>query len=321
MENQGARTFSSQPKFAYLHHVSLPCRDLAESKRFYIEVLGGELYHDTPGFAEVMLAGLIVGMSEQSDGWTGPNDEYPHYGFNVDEENFALTQAWLDACGVPNWGWTRNYKTALRYFRDPSGNLIEYYCESGFGDIQKLHLGPRQGGEPLPLAGLNYRWAGEVPESQTRRPRIHSFGHLSMPVQDLALAKKFFVEVMGGEPMVTSDPATFTEVRVAGATVGLSTRGGKWTGRTAEYPHYAFYADSLNFLPMVDWLKRNGVVTPGPWTRDGKKGLMYFRDPSGNLFEIYCGKDIPQAAQFPRGIKQGGSYATDFSGLFYSWQG
>jgi hypothetical protein len=48
---------------------------------------------------------------------------------------------------------------------------------------------------------------------------------------------------------------------------------------------------------------------------------MYFRDPSGNLFEIYCGKDIPQAAQFPRGVKQGGSYATDYSGLFYEWQG
>jgi hypothetical protein len=94
-----------------------------------------------------------------------------------------------------------------------------------------------------------------------------------------------------------------------------------WTGRTAEYPHYAFYADGDDFLPLIDWLKRNGVTTPGPWTRDGKKGLMYFRDPSGNLFEIYCGKDIPQAAQFPRGIKQGGSYATDYSQLFYDWQG
>jgi sugar lactone lactonase YvrE len=57
------------------------------------------------------------------------------------------------------------------------------------------------------------------------------------------------------------------------------------------------------------------------WTRDGKKGLMYFRDPSGNLFEIYCGKDIPQAAHFPRGVKQGGSYATDYAGLFYEWHG
>ena len=61
MENPAVRGNFVRPKLAYLHHVSLPCRDLEESKRFYIEVLGGELYHDTPGFAEVMLAGMIVG--------------------------------------------------------------------------------------------------------------------------------------------------------------------------------------------------------------------------------------------------------------------
>ncbi len=311
----------AKPRLSYLHHISVPCRDLAEAKRFYIEVMGGQLFHDTPGFAEVKIADMIVGMSEQPRGWTGIADEYPHYGFNVDGDNFALTGAWLDGCDVPNWGWTRNYKTALRYFRDPSGNLIEYYCESGFGEIKNLHLGPRQGGEPLPLAELNYRWSGKVASAPARRPVIESFGHLSMPVHDLALAKKFFIEVLGGEPVATSDPTTFTEVRVAGAIVGLSARGGEWTGRDAEYPHYAFYTDGANFLPMIDWLKKNGVVTPGPWTRDGQKGLMYFRDPSGNLFEIYCGKDIPQAAQFPRGVKQGGNYATDYASLFYQWQG
>lgn len=320
MAGKAAQTFATQPKFAYLHHVSLPCRDLEESKRFYIEVLGGELYHDTPGFAEVMLAGMIVGLSAQSDGWTGWDAEYPHYGFNVDPEDFALAQSWLTDCDLPTHGWTRNYKTALLYFRDPSGNLLELYCESGFGEIRNLALGPRQGGVPLPLAGLNYSWSGKVAESKQPRPRLASFAHLSVPVQDIEQAKRFFIEVMGGEPLTTSDPATFTEVRVAGAIVGLSTRSGVCTGRNSEYPHYAFYVQGQDFLPMIDWLKRHGVVTPGPWTRDGKKGLMYFRDPSGNLFEIYCGKDIPSAAQFPRGVKQGGCYATDYSGLFYEWR-
>ncbi|HYJ14096.1 MAG TPA: VOC family protein, partial [Candidatus Limnocylindria bacterium] len=77
MENQVVGGNLSGPRLAYLHHVSLPCRDLAESKRFYIEVLGGELYHDTSGFAEVMLADMIVGMSEQAGGWTGWEAEYP----------------------------------------------------------------------------------------------------------------------------------------------------------------------------------------------------------------------------------------------------
>ena len=36
-------TVSRQPRFSGLSHVSLACRDLAESKLFYSEVLGGEL--------------------------------------------------------------------------------------------------------------------------------------------------------------------------------------------------------------------------------------------------------------------------------------
>src|SRR5258706_7228583 len=101
--------------------------------------------------------------------------------------------------------------------------------------------------------------------------------------------------------------------------MGLAIRSGVPTGRDAEYPHYAFYADANNFLAMIHWLKVNGVVTPGPWSRDGKKGLMDFRDPSGNLFAIYCGKDLPQAATFPRGAQQGGSYVTDYASMIYDW--
>jgi catechol 2,3-dioxygenase-like lactoylglutathione lyase family enzyme len=125
-----------------------------ESKRFYIQVLGGELIHDISGFAEVRIADIIFGMSQQSGGWTGPTVEYPHYGLNVDGKNFALARRWLEACAVPQHGWTRNYKTALLYFRDPSGNLFEFYCDSGYEDIRALALGPRQGGKPLPLETL-----------------------------------------------------------------------------------------------------------------------------------------------------------------------
>jgi catechol 2,3-dioxygenase-like lactoylglutathione lyase family enzyme len=321
MKHSEQRIESQRPHFGFLHHISLACRDLDESKRFYVGVLGGELIHDVAGFSEVRIADIIVGMSEQSSGWTERQAEYPHYGFNLDGGNFELANSWLAQCGVPVHGWTRDYRTALLYFRDPSGNLLELYCDSGYDAIKSLALGPRQGGRPIPLAELNYDWSGMVPANKSQRPQIQSLAHLSVPCHDVELSRRFFIEVMGGAPISTSDPTTFTEVRVAGAIIGLSTRSGVPTGRDAEYPHYAFYADAENFLPMIDWLKVNGVVTPGPWSRDGKKGLMYFRDPSGNLFEIYCGKDLPQAANFPRGAKQGGSYVTDYASLFYDWQG
>jgi len=319
MEHGTGLAQDQRPRFGYLHHISLPCRDLEESKRFYTEVLGGELIHDITGFAEVRIANIIVGISEQSGGWTEPAVEYPHYGLNVDGKNFALARRWFEACAVPQHGWTRDYKTALLYFRDPSGNLLELYYHSGYAGIRELALGPRQGGSPLPLEALQYQWNGTV-GNPAERPRIHSFSHLSIPVRNIEQSKRFYIEVMGGQPMVTSEPETFTEVRVAGAVVGLSTRGGVSTGRDAEYPHYAFHADAENFLPMIAWLKSHGVVAPGPWTRDGKKALMYFRDPSGNLLEIYCGGSFPAAATFPRGVKQGGNYTVDYASLYYDWR-
>ena len=84
----GAGTAQHQrPRFGYLYHLSVPCHDVEESKRFYTQVLGGELIHDIPGFAEVRVANIIFGMSQQSGGWTGPTVEYPHYGLNADRAN------------------------------------------------------------------------------------------------------------------------------------------------------------------------------------------------------------------------------------------
>ena len=41
---------------------------------------------------------------------------------------------------------------------------------------------------------------------------------------------------------------------------------------------------------MKQWLEDHGVKTHAPWTRHQVEGLMYFKDPSGNLIEVYCPK-------------------------------
>lgn len=153
----------------------------------------------------------------------------------------------------------------------------------------------------------------------SRQPRFSGFSHASLPCRDLEQSKRFFTRVMGGE--LVHDVEGFAEVRIAGVIIGLSDQPGGWTGWGAEYPHYAFFVEPEDFLPMREWLRQNGVKTSEAWTRDGKKGLIYFRDPSGNLFEIYCPKDLKEAASFPRGVKQGGSYEIDFAGLNYEWKG
>lgn len=153
----------------------------------------------------------------------------------------------------------------------------------------------------------------------SRQPRFSGFSHASLPCRDLEQSKRFYTQVLGGE--LVHDVKGFAEVRVAGIIVGLSEQPGGWTGRDAEYPHHAFFIEPEDFLPMKEWLDRNGVKTHQPWTRDGVKGLMYFRDPSGNLFEMYCQKGLKEAASFPRSPKQGGSYVIDFGALNYQWDG
>ena len=312
---QASRT--KQPRFSGMSHLSLPCRDLEESKIFYAQVMGGELVHEIKGFVEFRIEDIIIGLSTQAEGWTDREAGYPHYAFDISGSNFDLMKEWLDHHGVPNYPWRRD-DTALMYFRDPSGNLFELYCDTGYAGIISLPLGPRRGGQSIDFSSLNYHWTGKRAEKEIPRPRFRAFAHASIPCRDLEQEKRFFTKVIGGE--LVHDAAGFAEIRVAGIILGLSDRPGRSTGRSAEYPHYAFFIEPEDFLPMATWLRQNGVTTSEPWTRDGIKGLLYFRDPAGNLFEMYCPK-LKEAASFARGAKQGGSYAIDFSSLSYEWNG
>ena len=314
---------ATRPHFSGMSHMSLPCRDLEEAKVFYAEVMGGELVHTTTGFLEYRIKDIIIGLSAQIGGWTGVDDEYPHYAFYIDGPNFELMKNLLDSYDVPNYPYRRNH-TALIYFRDPSGNLIELYCDTGYDGIDSLPLAPRRGGKAIDFRGLNYQWknkAGALGAGQEMsKPRFTAFAHASLYCRDFAQAKRFFTQIIGGELIhEVKDGATgFAEARVAGIIIGFTDRPGSTTKRDAEYPHYAFFVEPEDFLPMVAWLRQNGVTTSEPWTRDGIKGLLYFRDPSGNLFEMYCPK-LKEAASFVRGAKQGGGYEINFSSLNYQW--
>jgi hypothetical protein len=57
-------------------------------------------------------------------------------------------------------------------------------------------------------------------------------------------------------------------------------------------------------------LERAGVPTHAIWTRNRVEALMYFRAPSGNLFELYC-KEGYAAEQIPVGKGADGDYEVD----------
>lgn len=320
---EGGVPAARRPSFSGMSHVSLPCSDLEESRSFYEHIMGGNLVHTTTGFVEYRLEDIIIGLSEEP-GWTAPDYEYPHYAFYIDGANFDLMKKRLDTFDVPNYPYRRD-ETALMYFRDPSGNLFELYCDTGYEAIEALPAAPRRGGPAIDFGSLNHRWNGKSASRQSKKsvqpPHFRAFAHVSIYCPNLERAKRFFTDVLGGELVhdVKDSTTGFAEVRIAGIIIGFTDRPGKTTARNAEYPHYAFFVEPKDFLPMVAWLRRNGVTTSEPWTRDGIKGLLYFRDPAGNLFEVYCPK-LEEAVSFVRGAKQGGSYTVDFEALHYDWK-
>ncbi|MBM2810393.1 MAG: hypothetical protein HW416_1152 [Chloroflexi bacterium] len=159
--------------------------------------------------------------------------------------------------------------------------------------------------------------ATETGGAAARVPTPAGFHHVSVPVKDLKQAQRFFIDVMGGEFIF--DAGGFAEVRCGGMVIGFSQADGGWTAPDAEFPHYAFLIDAEDMWPMKARLEANGVPTHAIWTRNGYTGLMYFRDPSGNLFELYCPRVRDEDA--PKMVRRGqDGFAPPVGSLSYDWQ-
>jgi catechol 2,3-dioxygenase-like lactoylglutathione lyase family enzyme len=122
-----------------------------------------------------------------------------------------------------------------------------------------------------------------------KRPHFARLNHVAFCVDDLEIAKTFYANVLGGR--VIGQSPHFVLVAIAGTVIGMSNdRGSSPYNRTNrdEFPHVALEVESDQFRPMKAWLEQHGVKTHEPWTRFQEEGLMYFKDPFGNLIEMYC---------------------------------
>jgi catechol 2,3-dioxygenase-like lactoylglutathione lyase family enzyme len=157
-ELERTKAVNGPPKFQAFAHVSMPCRDLDEGKLFYGKVLGGELRVDTPTFASFRLCGVDVGIGNVGCTFLEPSTEYPHFAFFCGPDELLQMKEWLTRCGVPSSNfWTRSGHEALMFFRDPSGNMIELYCEHGFKGADALPRGPARGhGTAVDVDTLRY---------------------------------------------------------------------------------------------------------------------------------------------------------------------
>ena len=79
----------------------------------------------------------------------------------------------------------------------------------------------------------------------------------------------------------------------------------------------AFYVEPDTLVRMQDWLGQCGIPTSNLWTRRGVEALMFFRDPSGNVLELYCREGYKDADKLPKGGPQGQDIAVDITKLLY----
>jgi catechol 2,3-dioxygenase-like lactoylglutathione lyase family enzyme len=147
-------------------------------------------------------------------------------------------------------------------------------------------------------------------------PKLKSFDHVSLPCRDLDEAIRFYRDVLGGELKVKE--GAFALFHIAGTRIGVSSAGCTFMTRGAEYPHVAFVAEADQLVQMKEWLAACGVPSSNFWTRQGVETLMFFRDPSGNVIELFCHGGYAGAKDLPRGPAQGHGTSLDIDSISYT---
>jgi catechol 2,3-dioxygenase-like lactoylglutathione lyase family enzyme len=150
---------------------------------------------------------------------------------------------------------------------------------------------------------------------QLGRPRIGALDHVTIPVRDLGLARRFYCEVLGAAYVMTVDDEKFRRfgrpsakdggershhisVYLGGKTrVDLFLQRSGQPAPTAGHPHFAFHVPPRHLLKWKAMLDSHGVPTQGP-LQLGPPGQasLYFNDPFGNHLELVClgfSKPIP----------------------------
>jgi catechol 2,3-dioxygenase-like lactoylglutathione lyase family enzyme len=145
------------PTLKHFAHLSLPCRDLEEAKRFYVQVMGAKVMAEVPHYVAVELAGVRIGLGTVGCSFIKPACEYPHMAFYLTADEIVHMRRWLAACKIPVTPlWTRTGVEGLCFLRDPSANLIELFCKSGLPGADKFPRGHANSGAATDIESLYY---------------------------------------------------------------------------------------------------------------------------------------------------------------------
>ncbi|MDE0172545.1 MAG: VOC family protein [Defluviicoccus sp.] len=147
-------------------------------------------------------------------------------------------------------------------------------------------------------------------------PHLDGIDHVSFPCRDLEEGIRFYRDVLGGKMLVRED--AFALFEICGARFGIGSAGCTFIEPGTEYPHIGFACSADALVAMQNWLARCGIPTTNPWTRHGVEALLFFRDPSGNVIELFCHEGFEDAPNLPRGPARGHGITIDIDAISYS---
>lgn len=120
---------------------------------------------------------------------------------------------------------------------------------------------------------------------------INGISHITFIVRDLEKSMAFFHNVLDAVEIYSSGEKKFSLTKEKFFTIN-----GMWCaimeGEPLErsYHHVAFDVNDVEFEKYAEKLKKLGVETRPPRSRQGDEGKsLYFYDYDNNLFEIHCG--------------------------------
>lgn len=159
--------------------------------------------------------------------------------------------------------------------------------------------------------------AQERDKAGIKNDYILGLSHISIHVRDVDEATAFWIDLFEAEPYRDRPGRQLFHVSIAGVVLAFFDQPGV-IGTKVEFPHYAFTASPEGMRVLKKRLDDAGVKTHPFWTRDRVTALMYFRDPSGNLFELYCPK-YDQTDELRLASERNGDYEPPIDDLMYDW--
>jgi catechol 2,3-dioxygenase-like lactoylglutathione lyase family enzyme len=139
------------------------------------------------------------------------------------------------------------------------------------------------------------------------RPQLVHLDHVTIPVRDLDVARRFYCDILGASHMMTIDEAALRKfgrppapnggdgayhhsLAFGGETrIDLFLQAAGQPPERQGHPHFAFRVPARHMMKWKARLEEKGVPTEGP-LQLGPPGQasLYFNDPFGNHVEIVC---------------------------------